>query len=420
MSSAGCDGPVVIAGSGQAGFQTAVSLRENGYAGPITLVGDEPLLPYQRPPLSKKYLDGSTSADTVWLRPRSFYEAHDIGLHSGDAIVSIDRQERRVQLRSGRNLDYAHLVLAVGARPCWPPIAGMNFDHVYDLRTFDDAHALRMRLSEPARMVVIGGGFIGMEIAAMAASRGHRVTVIEVADRIMARGVAPELSAYVTAVHRSHGNAVLLGQSVAALHGRNGRVKAAELRDGHRIPADVAVVGVGVRSNTEIAEAAGLAVDNGIVVDEHLLTRDPQISAIGDCASYPSVHAGQRTRLESVQNAVDQGRYVARRLTGQVTGGYADVPWFWTNQFDMRIQTAGIGGADDERLLRGERQSGRFSVFRFRAGTLVGIESVGRPADHMAARKILAGELRPTPEQVAASDFDLKAFATVHAPARAG
>jgi 3-phenylpropionate/trans-cinnamate dioxygenase ferredoxin reductase subunit len=407
---------VVIVGSGQAGFQAAVSLRENGHLGPISLVGDEHQLPYQRPPLSKKYLDGSQDADAVWLRPESFYKAHAVRLHRGDAVVAIDRSGRRAHLKSGRSLDYAHLVLALGARPSWPRLPGIDADNVHCLRTFDEADALRTRLTEHSRVVVIGAGFIGMEIAAMAASQGHRVTVIDVADRVMSRGVAPELSAHVTAVHESRGNTVLLSQVVAALHGGNG-VEAVELGDGQLIPADVVVVGVGVRPNTEVAEAAGLAIDNGIVVDDQLLTSDPRISAIGDCANYPSVHAGGRVRLESVQNAVDQARHVARRLSGQATCAYSEVPWFWTNQFDMRIQTAGIGGADDERLVRGDRANGKFSVFRFREGTLVAVESVGRPADHMAARKLLAQEWRPTPEQVAAEDFDLKKFATVAVPA---
>lgn len=407
-----CDGPIVIVGGGQAGFQTAASLRESGYSAQLSLVGDESALPYQRPPLSKKYLDGSVDSEAILLRPQSFYDSHDVNLYSGDAVVSIDRDRCRVGLASGRFLEYAHLVLAVGARPVWPSLPGLDLDEVFPLRTLDDAEALRSRFDEPALVVVIGGGFIGMEIAAMAVICGHQVTVIEAADRVMSRVAAPELSSYVTAVHQDHGNTVVLGHPVAALHGRNGRVEAVELDDGQRIPADIVVVGVGVQPNTELAAAAGLAVDNGIAVNEYLLTCDPRISAIGDCASYPSVHAGNRTRLESVQNAVDHGRYVARLLTGEVVERYASVPWFWTNQFDLRIQTAGIGDPNDERVVRRDPATGLFSVFRFRADALVAVESVNRPADHMAARKVLAGDHRPTPTEVSAPGFDLKAFAS--------
>lgn len=403
--------PVVVVGGGQGGFQVAASLREAGHTGPLTVVGDEPGLPYQRPPLSKAYLTGILPLDTVVLRGQSFFDSRDVTLRCGEPVVRIDRDAARVELASGGRLDYAHLVLAVGARARELPVPGADLDGVALLRTLAHADALRPRLAVPCRVVVIGAGFIGMEVAAVAATAGHQVTVVEELDRAMARAVAPELSAHVTAAHESHGSRVLFGRTVLALRGGlDGAVREVELDGGERLPADLVLVGVGVTADTGLAAGAGLAVDDGIVVDEWLLTADPRISAIGDCASYPSAHAGARTRLESVQNAVDQARYVARRLTVGVDEGYRAVPWFWTHQFDMRIQMAGVCAADDHRIVRGDPAQGRFSVFRFHRERLLSVESVNRVADHMAARKVLAGNRRPTVAEVAQDGFDLKTY----------
>jgi 3-phenylpropionate/trans-cinnamate dioxygenase ferredoxin reductase subunit len=403
-------GPIVVVGGGQAGYQVAASLRDEGFAGPLTIVGDEPGLPYQRPPLSKAYLaaDGG-SPDSLTLRPQSFYDKHLVDL-VGEPAIAIDRSTSVVCLRSGRELPYAHLVLATGTRARLIPVPGLDLDGVLTLRTRADADALRARLSPDTRVVVIGGGFIGMEVAAAACKAGAATTVIETLDRVLARAAAPEISAHVTAMHADHGVRVLLGQVVAAVRGDAGRVTGVELGDGTLLAADVVVVGVGVVPNVELAEAAGLPVDNGVVVDEQLLTADPAISAIGDCASYPSPHAGCRTRLESVQNAVDHARHVAARLTGGPVKPYGEVPWFWTHQFDMRIQMAGIGRADDRRVVYGEPATGKFSVFRFQGDRLMAVESVNRTGDHISARKALAGDRLPTPAEVAAAGFDFKAF----------
>jgi 3-phenylpropionate/trans-cinnamate dioxygenase ferredoxin reductase subunit len=410
-------GPIVVVGGGQAGFQVAVSLRETGFTGPLTIVGDEPGLPYQRPPLSKAYLLTSPDGpDTVTLRPRAFFERHTLKIFQ-DSAVAIDRSRSRVRLRSGRDIPYAHLVLAVGARARQIPVPGGDLDRVLTLRTRTDADALRGLLSEGIRVVVIGGGFIGMEVAAAARKAGAHATVIEALDRVMARVISPEISEHVEAVHADQGTAILLGRSVVALHGVSGTVTEAELDDGRRIPADVVVVGIGVAPNTELAQSAGLEVDDGIVVDEQLLTADPSISAIGDCASYPSKHAGGRARLESVQNAVDHAHHVATRLTGVPGEAYAQVPWFWTHQFGMRIQTAGIGHPDDLRVLHGDPTEGKFSVCRYQGDRLVAVESVNRTGDHIGARKVLAGAQHPTPDQIAQPGFNFKTFAAQTVPA---
>lgn len=406
MSQAG----VVIVGAGQAGFQTAASLRKEGYDGPVTLLGDEPGLPYQRPPLSKEYLTADASVEKVRLRPEAFYERQRIELRPGERLERIDRAGRRLELASSARLEYEHLVLALGARPRPLPVPGGELDGVHLLRTLWDADALRAGLDDAEHVVVIGGGFIGLEFAAAARTRGAGVTVVEMLDRPMARVVSPEISRYFTRRHEAAGVEVLLETGVEALEGQGRRVAAVRTRDGRRLPADLVVVGVGIVPNTELAEAAGLEVDDGIVVDEHLTTRDPLVSAIGDCAAYPSCHAGKRVRLESVQNAVDHGRCVAGRIAGKAAP-YTSVPWFWSDQHGCKLQIAGLTAGRERAVPRGDVEAGAFSVFCFEGDRLVGVESVNRPADHMAARKLLAGEPAVTPEQAADPSFDLKTHA---------
>lgn len=406
MSAAG----VVIVGTGQAGFQTAASLRKEGYDGRVTLLGDEPGLPYQRPPLSKEYMTGDASAEKVRIRPEAFYEKQRIELRPGERLERIDRAGRRLELASGTRLEYEHLVLALGARPRPLPVPGGDLDGVQFLRTLTDAEALRAALDDAEHVVVIGGGFIGLEFAAAARKRGAGVTVVELLDRPMARVVSPEISRYFTRRHEAAGAEVLLDTGVEALEGEGGKVASVRTADGRRLPADLVVVGVGIVPNTELAEAAGLDVEGGIVVDEYLTTSDPAISAIGDCAAYPSSHAGHRVRLESVQNAVDHGRCVAARIAGK-RSPYTSVPWFWSDQHDCKLQIAGLTAGREHAVLRGDVEAGAFSVLCFEGDRLVGVESVNRPADHMAARKLLAGEPAVTPEQAADPSFDLKAHA---------
>ena len=406
MSKAG----VVIVGAGQAGFQTAASLRKEGYDGRVTLLGDEPGLPYQRPPLSKEYMTRDASVEKVRLRPEAFYEKQRIDLRPGERLERIDRAGRRVELASGSCLDYEHLVLALGARARPLPVPGADLAGVHLLRTLTDAEALRVALDDAEQVVVIGGGFIGLEFAAAARTRGAGVTLVELLDRPMARVVSPEISRYFTRRHAEAGAEVLLQTGVEALEGRGGRVAAVRTAGGRRLPADLVVVGVGIVPNTRPADAAGLAVEGGIVVNEYLTTGDPWVSAIGDCAAYPSRHAGERVRLESVQNAVDHGRCVAARLAGK-PAPYTSVPWFWSDQHGCKLQIAGLTAGREQAVTRGDIEAGAFSVFCFERERLVGVESVNRPADHMAARRLLAGEPAITPEQAADPSFDVKAQA---------
>lgn len=411
---------VVIVGTGQGGFQVAASLREEGFDGPVILVGDEPDLPYQRPPLSKAYLTGKADADLVRLRPEKFFVEHRLELRPGERATGIDRAKQRVTLASGEVLPYDHLVLAVGTRNRPLPVPGADLDGVLQLRTLGDAEALRRRLETAREIAVVGAGFIGLEFAAVAAAHGAAVTVVEATDRPMSRAVSPEVSAHFRAVHESQGVRFVFGAAVARILGEGGRATGVETADGRCFPADLVLVGIGVIPNAEIAADAGLAVSNGIVVDEHLVTSDPAVSAIGDCALHPSLFAAPGpVRLESVQGAVDQARCVAARLAGR-PAPYASLPWFWSEQGPLKLQIAGLAVPCERAVVRGDPApggKGGFSVFCFRGGKLVGVESVNRPLDHILARRLLArGGASITPEQAADLSFDLKGYANAPQP----
>jgi len=401
---------VVIIGTGQAGFQATSSLRQAGFEGEVTLVGQETEPPYQRPPLSKTFLTGEGDPSEVRLRPPTFYESKAIGLVGGDPAVRVDRERREVELASGRALGYDHLVLATGSRPRDLPVPGSDFDGVLQLRTLADAQRLRERLGGEPRLVVVGGGFIGLELAASARQRGAEVTVVEALDRTMARAVTPTTSAHFAALHAEHGARILHEQAVAHFTGDDGRVTGVELGDGTRLDADVVVVAIGVVPAVELAAEAGLPIDDGIVVDETLRTPDPHVWAIGDCAYFPSVHGGRRVRLESVQNATDHGRAVAAAIAGE-PAPYDALPWFWSDQHDRKLQIAGLPGEHDATVVRGDPEGDAFSVFCFLGDRLVCVESVNRMPDHMAARKLLAAGRSIDPADAADESFDLKAYA---------
>lgn len=400
---------VVVVGAGQAGFDTACALRSRGFRGRITLIGDEPPGPSYRPPLSKGYLAGTVASEEVALRPPSFYAEQDIELLPGDRVASLDRERRTVLLESGLRLPYDNLVLATGSRPRTLPVPGASLTGVQSLRGLADAEELRLRLSgPPRRLVVVGAGFIGLEVAATARGLGHEVTVVEAQPRALARALTPTMSDRIVAEHRERGVRVLLGREVTALFGDGeGRVQVMELDGGERIAADLIVVGVGVLPNVELALAADLLVGDGVVVDAQLRTSDPDIFALGDCARFPSPHAGRHVRVESVQNASDQAKCVAAAICGEPYA-YTAVPWFWSEQYALRLQIAGLTAGHDETVTVGEPAEGRFSVFCFREGRLTGVESVNRPADHGIARRLLTAGTDLSPETVRQPGFDLK------------
>ena len=387
---------VVIIGAGQGGFQTAASLRTEEYQERITLIGDEPNIPYQRPPLSKGFLLGKQEQRHAELRPAAFYDTQKIDLVTG-RVSAIDRFARRITLYSGEHIEYDTLVLATGARNRKLP-----HGNVFYLRTLLEAAEIRQRLAAANDVVVIGGGFIGLEVAAAARTLSKQVTVIEGQSRLMARVVAPVVSEYFRSQHEAKGVDVLFDQTLLGIS-----EKEVQLGERTRRPADVVIAGIGVVPNVELAIEAGLPVGNGISVDEYLRTPDDRIFAIGDCAESPSMFAEDLCRLESVQNAVDQAACVAKAIAGH-RAPYGAVPWFWTDQYDIHLQMAGLPMGHDQIVTRGDPQTRKFSVFYFRGGSLCAVDSINRPADHMAARKLIGARTTLSPDQAKDESFDLK------------
>ncbi|MEO5318186.1 FAD-dependent oxidoreductase [Arthrobacter sp. CC3] len=400
---------IVIIGGGQAGVQLADSLRTEGYEGAIDLFADEPHLPYQRPPLSKDFMAEDDSASPLPLRAGTFFGERAVQFHPGVQVTSVDPAGQTIVASDGTILSYTSLVFATGARNREITVQGSELDGVRYLRTLDDAKALQAELGTAKHVVVIGAGFIGLEFAAVARNRGLDVTVLEFGPRPMGRVLSRFMSSYFADVHTGNGIKLRLGEGIASLTGTGGKISRAISTTGAQYPADLVVVGIGVLPNSELAEQACLETDNGIVVDACLRTSDPHIFALGDCSSYPNAYTGTRIRLESVQNATDQARSLAKTLTGKPTP-YDNLPWFWSQQGTVKLQIAGIIHSDDESIVRGEPATGKFSVYCFRDGQLTGVESVNSPAEHMAARKVLEQQLPLTPGLVLDAEFDPKAF----------
>jgi 3-phenylpropionate/trans-cinnamate dioxygenase ferredoxin reductase subunit len=400
---------VVIVGAGQAGFQIAASLRGQGYEGRIALIGDEPNLPYQRPPLSKGFMTGQQNIEDTTLRPIAFYQSHRIDLVTGTKVTEIDRLDRSVSLASGRRVPYKALVLAVGARNRILSVKGAELDGICYLRTDTEGVEIQQRLEYARNIVVIGGGFIGLELAASAGTLGKSVRVLELQSRLMPRVVSPILSDFYRDLHISKGVEISLDVALSEISGLQGRVTKLVLSDGSVCPADLVLVGIGVVPNVELAGNAGLSVSDGVVVDAHLRTEDESIYAIGDCADHPNPFAGGRVRIESVQNAVDQAKCVAAAIVGR-SDNYRAVPWFWTDQFDIKLQMAGLSRGYGRIVTRGEPESRKFSVFYFRDDRLAAVDSVNRPGDHLAGRKLIGAGTQITPEQAADLSVDLKAI----------
>lgn len=402
---------VLIVGAGQAAVQTAESLRAGGFAGPITLLGDEPWGPYHRPPLSKAWLAGDLSAEQLVMRAPAMLEKKGISLRTGVSVQAIDRSQRLLTLASGEQLPYAGLVLATGATPRRLPLPGAEAPNVLPLRTRADADALAAGLARCAEqqlpLVVIGGGFIGLEVAATARKKGLAVTVLEAAPRLLGRVLAPLLSDWYAQLHRQHGVTLELGARLEALSlNAQGQADAVLLADGRRLPCGLVLLGVGVNANDALASACGLETDRGIVVDACGRTQDPHIVAAGDCAAR-RLPDGSLLRLESVQNATEQGKSAAAALLGQ-SRPFTATPWFWSDQYDKKLQMAGLSTGADAWAVRGELTGeAGFSVWHFRAGRLIAVDAVNHAKDHLLSRKLLDAGLSPTPAQVADLGCDL-------------
>ncbi len=399
---------VVVVGAGHGGFQLGVSLRHNGFTGRIQVVNDEPFRPYQRPPLSKTYLKGEGGIESIAFRPDQFFADQQIEMVA-DRAVAINRAGHHVRLASGTTLDYGHLVLATGAHNRRLEAAG-DLAGVAYIRTLEETEALRLALPSVKRVVIVGAGFIGLEFAATARAKGLPVDVVELGTRVMGRAVSPAISDFFRARHEASGIRFHFGAQVVRCESESGRISGVVLDNGETLAADLVVVGIGIVPNTLLAAEAELEVAGGVVVDEHLLTADASISAIGDCALFPHPAAHGLLRLESVQNANDQARCVAARLTGK-PHAYVDLPWFWSDQGPDKLQIAGLTGGYDSVVLRGDPATNAFSVFCYRGQQLLGVESVNRAADHMVARRALGAGRNIPAEAAADPGVDLKKLA---------
>lgn len=396
----------VIVGAGQGAAQLVESLRREGLQGRIVVIGDEPYLPYQRPPLSKKYLAGEMERDRLFIKPATFYEQHRAELLLGRRAVAIDRDTRRVRLDDGTALEYGTLVLATGSRERRASAPGSGLGGIHYLRGIADVDGIRGELGTGRRLVVIGAGYIGLEVAASGIKHGLEVTVLELADRPLVRVVAPEMSAFYMSAHTRAGVRVLCNTGLAAFRGED-RVREVIATTGESFPADFVVVGIGIVPNQELAQEAGLACQNGITVDEYCRTSDPDIYAIGDCCNFPSPRYGRRIRLESVDNAYEQARTAAANICGR-TVVHDKVPWFWSDQFDLKLQIVGLSAGYDRVILRGDPATRSFSCCYLEGNELLAVDAVNNPRDYMSARKAIAERLPMNPAKLANPAVSIK------------
>jgi 3-phenylpropionate/trans-cinnamate dioxygenase ferredoxin reductase subunit len=400
---------LVVIGASYAGIQTALSARNAGYSSNITVVCDEAWLPYQRPPLSKDFLLGETSAENLVLRDEAFFKNEQLDLVLGQRAVDIDPHAKRIGLDDGTLLKFDKLVIATGSRARRIAVPGADLDGVCYLRSVTDAIDLKARLEQAAEIVIVGGGFIGLEVASSAIKLGKKVTVVESVSRLLERAVCPLVSDFLHDTHRQAGVDVLMGETVTSMEGRNGHIAGVALASGTRLPADLVLVGIGAIANDELARTAGITCTNGIVVDDHGRTENRDIYAAGDCANHYNRFAEGWIRLESVQNAQDQAK-AAGLAIAESHGPYDAVPRFWSDQYDAKLQIVGLSTRHDRAVVRGSVAEAKFTVFFYRHGKLIAADSINRPGDQMAARRLIAAGVSPAPEEAEDLSFDLKSL----------
>jgi 3-phenylpropionate/trans-cinnamate dioxygenase ferredoxin reductase subunit len=400
---------VVIAGAGHAAGQVVASLRQFKFDGQIVLVGDEPYLPYQRPPLSKKFLSGDLPAERLYVKPESFYDDPAISLQLDTSIAAIDREAKCLRIEDGDDVEFDTLVIATGSRVRRLPIEGADLKGVHYLRSIADVDGIHDGMEAGKKLVIIGAGYIGLEVAAVAQQAGLHVTVIEMADRVMSRVVSPETSDFYQIEHTDQGVRFRLSTGVSSLNGKK-RVKSVTTSEGEDIPADLVIIGVGIQPNTELATNAGLDVDNGIVVDDHCRTGDPNIFAVGDCTSHPNAIYDRQLRLESVHNAVEQAKTAAANICGQDVA-YAQVPWFWSDQYDLKLQIAGLSEGYDDVVIRGNPAERSFSCLYLREGRLIAVDAINAPRDFVQSKQLIANHAKIGKEKLADPATPLKDMA---------
>ncbi|MGV8997435.1 MAG: NAD(P)/FAD-dependent oxidoreductase [Parvibaculaceae bacterium] len=409
--SAGDEQGIVIIGAGQAASQAVVSLRMDGYEGRITLIGDEAEPPYQRPPLSKKFLAGEIGFDRVELKPAEFYEGANCRLLLSTRATQIDPKAKTVSTSDGQVIPYTKLLIATGSRVREINVPGFDLEGVHYLRSVGDVYEIQSHFKAGAKMVVVGGGYIGLEVAAVAKKNGLSVTVLETADRVLARVVDPIVSKFYERVHGAAGVEILTGVTVTGFEGKDGKVTGVDAGDGRIVPCDFVVVGIGILPNTELALNAGIKVENGIVVDEMTRTSEPDIFSAGDCTNHPNGTFDRRLRLESVQNAIEQGKTAAAAMLGK-DKPYNQVPWFWSDQYDLKLQIAGLSQGYTQAVTRGHPETdNNFAVFYLKDGVLIAVDAVNRPPEFMMSKILIAQHAKLDPERLADESINMKEVA---------
>jgi 3-phenylpropionate/trans-cinnamate dioxygenase ferredoxin reductase subunit len=397
---------VAIIGAGQAGGQAAYSLRQAGFEGAVMLIGDEPAPPYQRPPLSKAYLKGELEAERLFLKPPEYYPEHKIDLVAGNAATAIDLAERKISLSKGAAVEWDRLVIATGARPRKLSVPGSDLDAVTELRTLADVDRLKAMAVNGARMVVVGAGYIGLEAAAVGAQLGLKVTVLEALPQVLSRVAGEEIGAFYAGVHRDAGTEIRLNARIEGFEG-SGRVSGVRLAGGEIIPCDLVLVGIGILPNMELAQAAGIACCNGVIVDAQGRTSHPDVFAAGDVAWRPLVHYEREGRLESVHNAIEGGKIAAAAIMG-APPPQLEAPWFWSDQFDLKLQTAGLWTGADQQILRGDPGTKAFAVFYLKEGRVIAVDAVNSPPEYIVGRKLVAAKATVAPGELADKSISMK------------
>ncbi|MER8917353.1 FAD-dependent oxidoreductase [Mesorhizobium sp. M0761] len=398
---------VVIVGTGQAALSCAVKLRDSGYEGAVTMLGDEPWLPYQRPPLSKAYLKGETTAERLEFRPQEFYAKAGIMVERGRSVTTVDRKGRSVRTSDGRSYSYSKLVLTTGSRArTLPGSMTDGLDGILTLRTIADANRLRSALASAKRIIVVGGGYVGLEVASVAARMGNVVTIVEMTDRVLKRVAGAPTAQAIEELHVRHGATILTNEQLSGFSGHSGKVSGVSLRSGTMLAADLVLIAIGGMANVELAAQGGLIIENGIVVDRFGQTSDPDIYAAGDCAAFP--FGDRLIRLESVQNAIEQGVAVANTILGRPVA-YEPVPWFWSDQYDTKLQTAGLA-LDYDDILPVSVEPGSLAFWYFRDGLAVAVDTMNDAKTHMAARRLFGARVELQRELFLKPDFNLMQY----------
>ncbi|MBT6245018.1 MAG: FAD-dependent oxidoreductase [Gammaproteobacteria bacterium] len=396
---------IVIIGAGQAAGQAAASLRQEGYEGAITIIGDELFAPYQRPPLSKQYLSGELSIDRIYIRPIKFYKDRNIDLQCGVRVVAIDRDTKTISTDNDQTLAYDKLLICTGSRPRLLDIPGSDLPGIHYLRRLDDVDRIREDMKEAQSICIIGGGYIGLEVAAVAVSAGLTVNILEMESRILQRVTNAEMSAFYHRLHTSRGVNIHTSTACTGFSG-DARIQSVLCRD-HTIAADMVVVGIGILPNTELAEQAGLQCDNGILVDDHCRTSDPDIFSAGDCTNHPNPLLARRLRLESVPNAMEQARTAATNMLGG-DKTYAAIPWFWSDQYELKLQMVGFSADGETAVVRGNPEELHFATFYLNQGKVVAVDAVNSPKEFMVAKRLYGLEVNA--ETLTDTSIDLKSL----------